>query len=397
MTSIGNQAFNDCSGLTSIAIGNSVTSIGNFAFFGCSNLTSVTIPNSVTSIGESAFGNCSGLKKVIVSDIASWCGIDFAGYLSNPLFYAKCLYSDENTEIKDLIIPNSVTSIGDDAFSGCAGLTSVTIPNSVTSIGYEAFLSCSGLTSITIPNNVTSIGWSAFGGCSGLTSVSISNSITSIGYSTFASCSGLTSITIPNSVTSIGNSVFRGCDGLTSITIPNSVTSIGDVAFANCSNLTSITIGSGIESIGNGAFGYCPELTDVTCYAENVPSTNNNAFKDSYIEYTTLHVPASSVNAYKAAEPWKNFKSIVATDGETTIQNVVGQIPSKAVQIQSEGGILKVEGVDEGTPVSVYTLDGKQVGSAVSRNGAALVGTNIQPGNATIVKIGDKSIKVVMK
>ena len=138
-----------------------VTSIGDYAFSSCNKLTSVIIPNSVTSIGGSAFTGCSGLQKVIVKDIAAWCRIFF---LDNPLSYAHHLYCDENTEITDLVIPNSVTSIGYRAFSGCSGLTSVTIGNSVTSIGHRAFSGCSRLTSVTIGNSVTSIGDSAFDG-----------------------------------------------------------------------------------------------------------------------------------------------------------------------------------------------------------------------------------------
>lgn len=120
----------------------SVTSIGNYAFEWCSGLTSVTIPNSVTSIGNGAFQFCSGLKKVIIKDIATWCKISFTDSYSNPLSYSRHLYYDENTEITDLVIPNSVTYIGNRAFQFCSGLTSVTIPNSVTSIGSEAFGYC---------------------------------------------------------------------------------------------------------------------------------------------------------------------------------------------------------------------------------------------------------------
>ena len=332
-----------------------VTSIGESAFSGCYGLTSVTIPNSVTSIGQSAFHYCYGLSSIT--------------------------------------IPNSVTSIGDGAVSGCSGLTSVTIGNNVTSIGESAFYNCIGLTSITIPNSVTSIGQSAFGICYGLTSINIPNSLTSIENGTFGGCIGLTSITIPNNVTSIGDGAFSGCSSLTSITIPNSVTRIGQSAFNGCSGLTSVTIGNGIQIIESFAFETCPNIADVTCYAESVPSTYSNAFNGSNIEIATLHVPSASIDAYKAADPWKNFKSIVAIETKINVANN----SANAVLIQSEGGTIKVQGVDDRTNVSIYTMDGKQVGSTISQNNIAIIATSIQPGSIAIVKIGDKALKVVMK
>jgi len=320
VTSIGDYAFDGCTGLTSVTIPNSVTSIGDYAFRGCSSLTSVRIGNSVTSIGFYAFRDCTGLTSVTVnsnsvirnnlqnifgpqvtqyiigSDITSIPNTISKGYsnlTSIVVESGNSTYDSRNdcnaiietatnsliSGCKNTVIPNSVTSIGNNAFYGCSGLTSLTIPNSVTSIGESAFENCSGLTSVTIPNSVTNIGGGAFRGCSGLTSVTIPNSVTSIGYQAFYDCTGLTSVTIPNSVTSIGGSAFSRCSGLTSVEIPNSVTSIGDNAFYYCTGLTSVTIPNSVTSIGGWAFSYCSGLTSVTI-PNSVTSIGDGAFRD---------------------------------------------------------------------------------------------------------------------
>ena len=278
-TSAGSDSdyiFGGCSNLATVNIGDNVKIIPSYAFSGCTGLTSITIPDSVTSIGGDAFYNCSGLTSVHISDIAKWCAISFGDYDANPLKYGHNLYVN-SVLVKDLIIPDSVTSIGSYAFSGCSGLTSIVIPDSVTSIGNYAFWGCTGLTSVTIPDSVTSIGNSAFSGCSGLTSVTIGSGVTSIGDYAFSYCTGLTSVTIGNSVTSIGSYAFRDCSGLTSITIPNSVTSIGRSAFRDCSGLTSVTIPDSVTSIGNSAFEGCSGLTSMTI-PDSVTSIGDYAF-----------------------------------------------------------------------------------------------------------------------
>ena len=325
LSEINTGGFIGCSSLTSITIPNSVTKIGEYAFQSCSKLPSITIPNSVTSIGGGAFNGCSGLTSIVVESGNS-------KYDSRNNCNAIIETSSNKLIVgcKNTVIPNNVTSIGEAAFSGCSGLTSITIPNSVTSIGGYAFSDCYSLTSVTIPNSVTSIEYGAFSGCFNLTSITflckeigewfsnnkiikkvvIGNEVTSIGGVAFYDCSGLTSIVvengnskydsrnncnaiietssnklivgckntvIPNNVTSIGDYAFNGCSGLTSITIPNSVTSIGSWTFLGCKGLTSITIPNSVTSIGEGAFNGCSGLNSITI-PNSVTNIGNYAF-----------------------------------------------------------------------------------------------------------------------
>ena len=294
---IGTRAFYGCVGLTEMTIPSSVWSIGTQVFYKASNLSTVyyngsyigaednpflnlshinkvvfgssnipdyvcynnsnlkeiVILDCVTSIGERAFSGCSNLNAVYITDIASWCNIRFDFRDANPLRYAKNLYLNGDL-VTDLVIPDSVTSIADCAFQNYSKLTSVIIPDSVTSIGDYSFSNCSNLTSITIPDSVTGIGNYAFYDCSSLASVIIGNGVTSIGGYAFFGCSSLASITIPDSVISIGWYVFYNCKSLESVTIPDSVTSIDSSAFYGCSNLNLVYI-TDIASWCNTSFG----------------------------------------------------------------------------------------------------------------------------------------------
>ena len=407
VTSIGNYAFAYCSSITSLNIPSSITSIGNSAFRGCSSLTSLSIPSSVTSLGISPFCGCIGLTSIKVEE---------GNIVYDSRNNCNAIIKTDNNELitgcDNTLIPDDVTSIALGAFSCCSGLTSVTIPNGVTFIGSSAFEGCSGLTSIIIPSSVTSIGeWFTFAGCSGLnsiiveegntvydsrdncnaiiktadnkllygcnntfipnnvtsidnyafcecnglTTITIPNGVTSIGRNAFYGCSRMTSITIPNSVTSIECGTFQNCSDLTSVTIPNNVTSLAELSFYGCSSLTSVIIGKSVTSIGYNAFTGCISLKDFYCYAEKVPETESTAFDKTNIKDVTLHVPAASVSAYQAVEPWKNFKEIVALPSEDDYRPFV-----------EEGKVWKVgstTGISDGIVkmVEYYYFDGDTI------------------------------------
>ncbi len=354
-----------------------------------------------------------------------------------------------------------VTSIGEDAFKYCYYLTSVTFPTTIKSFGRNSFWGCHGLTSISIPNSVTNIGYGAFGDCRSLKSITIPNSVTTIGGLAFDVCISLPSVTIPHSVTYIGSFAFFECAGLTSVTIPNSVTVIGGGAFDGCNIPVVISLienpneirgkanedrtfsqntfnnatlyvpvgtvdkykategwkdflfieegtGGGTTpekcakptiSYKNGKLTYHSETEGATCQY-NITDNDIKAGSGNEVQLGVTY----NISVYATKSGYDNSETATATlcwiDKEPTTEGItdgVAQVPSKAVLIQSEGGILKVEGIDEGTQVAVYNLDGKQAGSGVSRNGAALVGTSIQPGNTAIVKIGERAVKLLIK
>ena len=307
VTNIGDLAFHFCSSLISVNISNSVTNIGDWAFCLCSSLISINISNSVKNIGNGAFSECKSLSKInIPSSVVNMNGnpfCDWNGDLHNEskafVYEHQVLFNKDKTTLiayrsKDTnyIIPNGVTHIGDEAFSGCESLTSINIPNSVTNIGNCAFYGCGFLKSINIPDSVTNIGDRAFSFCRSLTNINIPSSVVNMNGNPFCDWDGdlhneskafvyehqvlfnkdKTSLIayrskeknyiIPNSVTNIGNRAFRGCKSLTKINIPDGVTHIGDEAFSWCESLTKINIPDGMTHIGDEAFSWC----------ENIPS-----------------------------------------------------------------------------------------------------------------------------
>ena len=496
--SIGNYAFNECNSLTNLRLEDGTESlslgynyndgyyVGEGLFGDCplktlylgrnlsfkndahsgyspfykSSLTSVTIGNSVTCTAKNTFDECSKLKEVHTSDLAAWCGIDFASAVANPLYYAKNLYLNDEL-VTALVIPDNVTNIGDYAFNGCSGLTSVTIPNSVTSIGDMAFAYCSGLTSITIPNSIKSIGDYAFNGCSGITSITIPNNVTSIGEKAFSECSNL--IRVKLDCPEITN-WFHNRGGWSD----------------NGTSIEEFVFGNNVKKLKLDFCGF-KALTNIHLLGETPPTVSSDNFTQSQYTDITLYVPVGYLETYQNADTWKNFWDIreegttetpeedvkkcaipvitynnsgldittetdsaeihtnitcndvdsfnggridlsatynitayatksgylnsetatatlcwIAVSGDSEDNSII-KVEAMPVLITCNNGTINICGGKEGTEVVVYTTSGVAVGNATITNGNATISTGLAKGEIAVISIAGKGIKVVMQ
>ena len=287
--------------VTNLVIPEGVTEISTNAFYGCKSLTSITLPKSLRKIETCAFEECKNLSDVHISNVAAWCEIEFGGYHSNPLEYAKNLYV--NGELfENFVVPEGVTEIDSSTFKDCKGVTSITLPKSLRKIGEYAFYGCAGLTEIVIPEGVTEIVDSAFEYCKSLTSITLPKSLRKIGKDAFEGCAGLTEIVIPEGVTEISTYAFSGCKSLTSITLPKSLRKIGEYAFKGCENLSEVHISDitawcEIEFHSNPLY-YAKklyvngDLVENLVIPEGVTEIASHAFND-YTWLTSITLPKS--------------------------------------------------------------------------------------------------------
>ena len=481
VTSIGNHAFYNCTGLTNVEIPDSVTSIGSgafynctgltcitlpfvgntkdgtshthfghifnayrysdngeyvpaslktviitggsaidsYAFSGCTGLTSIVIPDSVTSIGENAFKECTSLNAVYISNLAVWCQIEFGSIYANPMSYGGYLYVDGEL-LTECVVPDDITAILDYTFSGCTSLKSVTVPEGVMSIGRSAFRDCTSITSITVSDSVTSIGYSAFQGCKNLTSITIpfvgaskdgtgdtyfgyifgtSNYSNHKGYlpaslktvvitggntiddHAFEGCTGLTSITISNSVTSIGINAFSGCTSLTNIIIPDGVATIGYGAFSGCTSLTSIAIPNSVTSIGRATFNGCTSLSSLTIpfVGASKDETSDTFFgyifgafsTDYHLEYVprslkTVIITGGNTIRANAFKDCTGLTSIVISGSIISIgDSVFSGCTSLSEVVLEENSKLEFIGAENTTLVQLLTADNGYVNNKI--------------------------------
>ena len=335
LENISDEAFKDCSSLTTVNIPSTITSIGQYAFQGCSSLKNVSIPINVTSIGQYAFQGCSSLKNVsIPNNVTSIGQYAFSGCSS----------------LEGIWLPSKFNNIAPSAFEGCTNLQYIDCSSPKESIGSRAFAGCSKLTWLnnTIGSNTT-MGTSVFEDCKSLEHITLPENMTSLPYSTFKGCTSLSNITLPAGLTSIGNYAFDGCSNLEKIDLPYYLTNLGTRALANCSKLTNLTLPSSIQTIGSDAFAGCCGLTRIDANMAAPVKASQSTFDGVSFSNCNLYVPIGTYQTYWLANGWGSFEHIF---------DCLTQQKSKMVTVETAGSLRSKISSDEKFKITHLKVSG---------------------------------------
>ena len=411
LTRINSGAFACCTSLVSLNIPSSVTYIENNAFAGCNNLVSVNFLSSLTRIGEFLFYGCSSLSevKINISDYTAFCNNTIVSQLMKEDFSHPITLLDINgKEIKEFTIPDGVTSIGSGAFYNCSGLASIVIPNSVASIGESAFKGCKKLTSLTLPEDLSVIKRQAIYGCSSLESITIPASVEYIFQEAFAGCQNMKQVYVLSE-----NPPFLSDNSFSNYDITLCVPEVSKDKYLSTepwNKFTAIKTLTGEDlvkekcvkptiSYQNGKLIFYCETDGAVCQS-TITDADITSYSSNEVQLeVTYHI---SVYATKAG--YENSETTTATlcwiDAEPKtegINNSVAQVNARAVMIKSSDGILNINGVEDGTDISVYSVSGEVKGSMTACGNQAIISTDFRKGEVAIIKIGDKSFKFIVQ
>ena len=442
---LSSYAFSYCPSLTSVSLPSTLKKMGSHCFYGCSSLTNIVIPEGVSEVSRSCFCECPSLVSVVLPSSLREIGSDcFKGCnsLTNVTIKEGILKLSENcfnhcSSLVSIMLPSSLKEIGNGCFSCCSSLVSVSLPGSVKEIGAGCFDGCTNLTDVTLAKGIEIIDDYAFAYCSALTNMRLPSTIQKLGKACFYlckkwqneiiipegvnelpekcfyECDALKKITLPSTLKTMGEYSLYFCRSLTEILLPESVREIGKTCFANCWSLTNIVIPEGVKKLPEHCFWYCDRIEAFTlpstmqeiedsCFfkcvpkkiylkAKEVPVNFSSSFdyEDWFVkkrkEQTELYVPEESLAEYKK-ECGSLFKDILPLKSTG-----IDDVEMSNLKISSNGENLLISGLQDGTKIHLYSLDGKCIGEDVARNGTVSFSTS-EP--MVIAKIGNKSIKI---
>ncbi len=367
MTELSNSVFYDCSALKTVTLPSTLKSIGSGSFANCSSLTGIALPAELTTISEEAFSACSALTEIALPESVTLIGsgaFEECSALKTVTFGSKIqefessAFTESGLTSVDLSKITGAVSFGTNVFASCPDLAEVKLPANVDYVGTGLLQNCKALTALTIPDTWNEIPSKICYGCSALKTLDMGSGVEGIRNGAFFECD-LSELTWSPAITTIDWNVFYGCTGITDLTLPAGVKTVDDYSFSCLPALRTVHIGPDAESFGVECFSTCPLLEKVVCEAVTPPTLGNYAFYKSNVENATLEVPSGSIDAYKAAEQWKDFLTV--TDINTGIGSITATADSYTVVTLDGKVLLRGAKSLDTLPAGLYIINGKKV------------------------------------